>query len=212
MTVPPGPLPNDGPVPPPAPFPGPGGVPAPSHPPPGYPWGPAPRPARPGKNLLIIAAALLTTAVIAGSLAAWLMGSIFGAQPPASAQFASGTSTTVEFAAGETKVIYVDGADTSRVVCSNDASESTDADSVKIEPFSGDVTINDWKAAFSVTAPQAGTYAFSCDGSPGDTFGLGGRASVGGIGGTVALILLAGATALAGLITGTIGLVRQLRH
>ena len=228
MTIPPGPPPQqpNGPVPPPwpqpAPTPGPAGVPVPGYPavgypvpgyPAGYPPGPvAVPPRRSGKKLLIAAALLLTTAVIAGALAAWLMSGVFRAQPPAAAQFPSDGSTSVELRAGETKTIYVDnaGSPPQRVGCRGAAPESATS-AVTIEPVADDITVNNWRAAFTVTAGAPGTYAFTCTGSPGDTFGVGGHATGGRIGSSVALILLAGATGLAGLITGVLGLVRRQR-
>ena len=82
---------------------------------------------------------------------------------------------------------------------------------VRIEPGADEITVNNWRAAFTVTAAAPGTYAFTCTGSPGDIFGVGGPATGGRIGSSVALILLAGATGLAGLITGVLGLVRRQR-
>jgi hypothetical protein len=215
MTVPPGPPPHrDGPVPPTAPFHGPAWVPTPGDPLPGYPWGLVPQQPRPsGRKLLIAAALLLTTTVVAGVLAAWLMSGVFRVQPSPSDQFASGGLASVELRAGEAKMIYVENAESSpqRVDCRGLSSASA-ARAVAIEPVSADITVNNWKAAFSITAGQTGTYKLTCTGSPGDTFGVGGPASGSSIGASVILILLAGVTGLAGLITGSIGLVRQLRR
>jgi hypothetical protein len=178
----------------------------------GYPPGPvAVPPRRSGKKLLIAAALLLTTAVFAGAFAGWLMSGVFRAQPSASDQFASGSSISVTLGAGQTKVIYVENAQ-QRVVCRNDSSESAGEDAVTIEPIRADITINNWKAAFAVTAGAPGAYTLTCTGAPGDTFGVGGPAPAGRIGASVVLILLTGLTGLAGVITGIIGLVRQLRR
>jgi hypothetical protein len=173
----------------------------------GYPPGPvAVPPRRSGKKLLIAAALLLTAAVIAGALAAWLMSGVFRAQPPAAAQFPSGGSTSAELRAGEAKMIYVDnaGSPPQRVGCRGAAPGSATS-AVRIEPGADEITVNNWRAAFTVTAAAPGTYAFTCTGSPGDIFGVGGPATGGRIGSSVALILLAGATGLAGLITGSCG-------
>jgi hypothetical protein len=80
---------------------------------------------------------------------------------------------------------------------------------VGIEPVVDDITVNNWRAAFTVTAGAPGTYSFTCTGSPGDTFGVGGPATGGRIGASVALMVLAGFTGLAGFVTGAIGMLRR---
>ncbi len=87
----------------------------------------------------------------------------FAAQPSASAQFPSGGSTSVELRAGETKMIYVDNAasPSQRVGCRGAAAASATS-AVGIEPVVDDITVNNWRAAFTVTAGAPGTYSFTC--------------------------------------------------
>lgn len=196
------------------PWPGYPGHSTPGYPSPGYPGYPGAAPigdsrsAR--KKLLTIAATLLTAALGAGLLAVWLFSGIFKAQPPSNAQFESGGSTSVEFKAGETKMIYgqsVQGRH--KIHCDVNSSET--AGGLSIEPINQDITINDWKAALSVTAQQPGRYTVTCKGSEGDVFGVGGPASVGRFGAPIIVGIISGALGLAGLVTGIVGLTKRQR-
>lgn len=135
--------------------PGPGYPGYPNQPYPAYP-GPGYPPVDPSgglrsarKKLLTIAGVLLGSALIAGVLAGWLFSGIFTAQPPAAAQFDSGGSTTVDFKAGETKMIYAQSPDTRRHKFACNVNSPEGSDGLSIDPVDADITINDWKAGMS---------------------------------------------------------------
>lgn len=226
MTVPPGPPPGYGPVPP-QPVPPPPWPPQPVPPPqPAYPPYPGPHghpgypgyqghlqpppPGRPGSartKLLVTAAALLTASGMAGAGAAWSFTRALGAEPPESAQFRSGTSTAVDFTAGETKLIYSKSDDKSHPVYCTVASAGT-REGLSMNSVDDVIMINDWRATITVTAQQAGRYTVSCTGYPNDLFGVGAPTSAGRIGAPLLLGLLAGALGLAAVVTGLVGLTK----
>jgi hypothetical protein len=151
----------------------------PATPPPGFyppPYSPIKR--TPNAWWYAVGAALLVIGLLISGAGIGVIVNAFNAQPDSGQTFASGESTTLHFADGATKVIYVDSGAAGRhhIECN----VSNVAERVaKISRYHGNLTINRWEAAFTVTASESGDYTIECTGAPSDTFGVGDNAAAG---------------------------------
>ncbi len=146
-------------------------------PPGAYPPYPAVGKAAPRKYWYAIGTALIVLGVVFGVGAGVKLIDVMGKQPRTEHTFGSGESTTLHIDAGGTNVVFIANADTGarhRVHCG-----VTPGVGVAMTNYNGDLTLNQWKAYFTITASQSGDYTVSCTGSSSDTFGVGGDLHMG---------------------------------
>jgi hypothetical protein len=154
---------------------------------------PAPKKYWYGIGVALLVIGLLTAVgVFVGALV-----NIMGKQPSAEHTFASGGSTTVHVNARDTKVVYIANADAAgghHVHC--DTSDSS-GQPVQMQRHSGSMTLNQWDATFTFTAPTSGDFTVGCVGAASDSFGVGGEPNpgafvvgiLGALGGGVVVVL-----------------------
>lgn len=213
---------SDRPLPAPQPFPGrqypPGGAaptgygygpPAPGHVP-GYPPYPPQRKAPPKKRWYGVGAALLLAGVAAVAFGAFGLSAFSDAAPQSS--FGSGEMTTVHFAAGETKVIFVANAGEKHHVRCNVGTRTGSDDDIKMDNYDGSLTINQWQAVFTVTAQNASDYAVKCEGVASDEFGVGGDAKATSLVGGIFAIVGGGFLCVLGIVTLLVTAILQWRR
>jgi hypothetical protein len=146
-------------------------------PPAAYPRYPAAGKRAPRKYWYAIGATLIVLAVVLGIGVGVKVIHIMGKQPRSEHTFGSRESTTLHIDTGATKVIFIANADAGarhRVHC-----DVAPGVGVAMTNYSGDLTLNQWKAYFTVTASQSGDYTVSCIGSTSDVFGVGGDLQAG---------------------------------
>ncbi|GBE65223.1 hypothetical protein MFM001_16850 [Mycobacterium sp. MFM001] len=155
----------------------------------------------PRKYWYAIGTALIVLGVVFGVGAGVKFLDIMGKQPPSEHTFGSGESTTLHMNAGGTNVVFIANADTGarhRVHC-----DVTPGVGVAMTNYTGDMTVNQWKAYFTITASRSGDYTVSCTGSSSDKFGVGGDLRMGEFVGA----FLAGLGGLALMAVGVLTLV-----
>lgn len=170
---------------------------------PGY-WGPPPMPVPSrSKTPYVIGALLLVLGIIAAITAvAWGIGAASDAV--AGSSFGSGEAATVSLQAGEPKIIYVSTAGRTHVNCHL----SGDPGHISLKQYSGELTVNQYEAVFTISADQSGDHTVTCLGAGDPTFTIGDDAST-SIGMAVGGGFIGGFIAFAGAV---VLLVTFLRH
>jgi hypothetical protein len=148
------------------------GYPGPPYPQgPGY-WGP-PVPVAPrSKTPYVIGVILLVVGVIS-AIASFVGGFSAASDDVAGSSFGSGETTAVSLQAGEPKTIYVSTAGRTHVNCHL----SGNPDQISLKQYSGELTVNQWEAVFTVSANQSGDHTVTCLGAGDPTFTIGDDAS-----------------------------------
>jgi hypothetical protein len=135
----------------------------------GYPGGPGA--ARRSKLPYVIGALLMAVGVIGGITTAVLGINTAMNKPSEGHQFAAGETTTVHLVAGESQVIYVSTADSG-----GNGQCATDSKNITLDDYSGSLTINQWRAALTITANATGDSSISCTGGGNPSFVVAGDA------------------------------------
>jgi hypothetical protein len=134
-----------------------------------------------------------------------------GLQPQNEATFGNGGSTTVHLEPGAKKVVFIANslAGEHPVRC---ITTGTSTARVSLKTYEGTMSLNRWRAMFTLDAAQAGDYTVSCIGAPSDTFGVGGYASPAAFVGSLFSIFGGLALALAGAVTTIVAAVLRRRR
>jgi hypothetical protein len=175
----------------------PAGVPAPDRAPgwptppagatPGY--GPPPPASAPGTSVrrprrfwYAIGAVLMAIGAIASvTLFVVALIQLTGRAPADENTFGNNDSTTVHVNAGASKTIYVTNGTFSRSMSCTVANASGGVNP-DLSPYSGQLTLDNWRALFTVSAQDGGDYRVSCSGPVSDArFGVGEHISAGDI-------------------------------
>lgn len=173
---------------------------------------PVPPKQPPSKLWYAVGAGLLVIglAVGAGVFAVGLVD-ILSKRPPAEHTFPSGGSTTVHIDGGATKVIYIDNGESGRhrVHCDVDGGTTQRP---RLERYSGNMTLNEWDASFTIDAVDTGDYTVACTGAPSDTFGVGDKPSVAAFAVTILGGLAGGGLAVTGIVVLVLTAVLRRRR
>jgi hypothetical protein len=178
----------------------------------GYPQPYSGKPA-PKKYWYGIGIALLVIGLIIGvGVFVSALVDIMGKQPSAEHTFASGGSTTVHVDAKDTQVVYIANADAAgghHVHC--DTSDSS-GQPVQMQRHHGNMTLNQWDATFTFTAPASGDFTVGCVGAASDSFGVGGEPNPGAFVVGILGALGGGVVAVLGIVTIVITAVLRRRR
>ncbi|MCZ8382601.1 hypothetical protein O6P37_27395 [Mycobacterium sp. CPCC 205372] len=100
---------------------------------------------------------LVLLGLVGAAVAVAAIVDVIGKAPGEADTFNSGDAVVVQMDAGTTRVVFVDsgGAGAHDVNCDV---ANRPGDSVPMERFDGSLTLDDWEALFTVTAPNAGEY------------------------------------------------------
>lgn len=137
---------------------------------------------------------------------------IKGIQPQSESIFGNGGSTTVRLNPGSKKVVFIanslaTGEHPVRCITTGTATERA-----SLKTYEGTMSLNRWRAMFTLEAAQGADYTVSCIGIPSDTFGVGGYASPTAFVGSVFSIFGGLALALAGAVTTIVAAVLRRRR
>ncbi|MEZ0049712.1 putative membrane protein [Mycobacterium sp. MAA66] len=134
-----------------------------------YPDDPAPTPR--GSKLLYVIGALLIVVGVIGAIVAGVHG--YTAATDAVVRnhsFASGDTTVVHLEAGRPKVVYIDTAGRSAADCHLAGAPAAELHMV---PYDSDLTINQWKALFTISADEEDDYSLTCTAGGDSSFTVG---------------------------------------
>lgn len=154
-----------------------------------------------------IGAALIAVGLI-GGIGLFVTGLVYALKGPTS-QFDANSSSTAQFASGDSMIIYVADVEpvpklTMNTRCAARDENNNDA---TVSRYNGSMSINQWHALYVVTAHQGGTYTVSCAGYSDITYGLGPRAGTGAItaafAGPIGGITLTGAGIITLIVTAS---------
>ena len=120
-----------------------------------------------GATLMLVSMALM----IGGGL--WLYEGLADRMPSEEDIFGKGKTTTTSFETGVSRDIFIDSSAGQHHVRCNVAGPPNMVGDVRIDDYSGSLTVGRWRALFTVTTPQRGLYTITCTGAPSDTFGVG---------------------------------------
>ena len=141
--------------------------------------------------------------MIGGGL--WLYEGLADRMPSGEDIFGKGKTTTTSFETGVSRDIFIDSSAGQHHVRCNVAGPPNMVGDVRIDDYSGSLTVGRWRALFTVTTPQRGLYTITCTGAPSDTFGVGEHDPAtpifGGIGALVGGTFVGGIGLLAILVT-----------
>lgn len=196
---------------------------APSAGPPGYgrqspagppPWAyppPGTGARRPRTLWYAVGAALVVVGVIGGiSVFFVTLLQVTGQAPTNDHTFGNGETTTVHIDAGTSKTIYVttDTSEAQRIACvAQDRGQHR-----QLSPYHAEVTVNQWRAVSTLTAPAGGDYTISCSGPPDARYGIGGHISSGNFAGPFAAAGTGVAVFIAGIVTLIVTAIHRNRR
>jgi hypothetical protein len=133
---------------------------------------------RPRAFWYAIGAVLIAIGVIASvTLFVVALSQLTARAPGDENTFGNNESTTVHIDAGASKTIYVTNRTFSRSMSCTVANASGGVNP-DLSPYSGQLTLNNWRALFTVSAQDSGDYRVSCSGPVSDArFGVGEHSS-----------------------------------
>lgn len=200
----------------PPPYPTPGWPTPPASGVPGHGWGapatppppavPPPRGTgvrRPRKFWYTIGAVLVAIGVI-GGITAFVVAlvQITGQAPTDDHTFANNEATTVHIDAGASKAIYVTPTTTdANITCT--ARNLQGPANPDLSPYHSNLTVNQWRALFTLTVHDGGDYTISCSGPADARYGVGEHISSG----EFAYPFIAAGTGIAVFIAGIVVLI-----
>jgi hypothetical protein len=150
----------------------------------GYPLNTARKPP-PKKFWYIFAAVLIVVGIAVSAVGITNIANSFGQLPSAEHTFTSGGSTTVHVEADQKMLIYIENTSASGRRHIDCASTGGASGGVQLQRYQDSLSLNEWDAAFTLTAGTSGDYTVTCTGAPNDTFGIGEDPGVGDMFGAV---------------------------
>jgi hypothetical protein len=150
------------------------GWPTPAPPPPAFSPGRGTSARRPGRFWYAIGVVLFVICVIVGiTIFVVVLIQLMDRAPTDDHSFGNNESTTVHIDAGASKTIYVTNSTFSPSM-SCTAANASGGLNPNLSPYSGSVTLANWRALFTVSAQEGGDYVISCKGSVSDArYGVG---------------------------------------